>query len=90
MFLTDKDLQKLIVEDFITNESGKLEITAELYANVESVGVYGGGIAVPDTELTFKRSGRRQTITCDLCEILESWRFDVNRKKVKITVEVVE
>jgi len=88
MFLGIRNLQKLVDEGFIKLEEGRLEIIGDLYAHVDTVGVYGGGISIPTTELTFNRDGRRQTIECDLCEILEL--ADVNGKKVKITVEVVD
>lgn len=88
--LTERNLQKLIDEGFVRGDATKLEIVGSLYANMDTVYVYGGGIYMPNTELTFDRTGRKQTLSCDLCELLESWRFKVNNQKVKITVEVVE
>ena len=90
MHLTEQDLKKLIDEEFIKGDDTKLEILGHLYASTNTVAVYGGGLSVKDTNLTFDRTGRKETIACDLCEILEDWRFGVNGKKVKITVEVVE
>ena len=90
MYLTEKNLQKLIDEGFVKGGETKLEIVGSLCAHMEDVPVYGGGISIPGTNLTFDRKGRRQTISCDLCELLESWRFKVNDKKVRITVEVVK
>ena len=90
MYLTEKDLKKLIAEGFIKGNDTRLEILGQLYASNTTVAVYGGGLCLHDTDLTFNRSGRKEKISCDLCEILEDWRFGVNGKKVKITVEVVE